>query len=230
MEGKSPSGSQLTAVRLAAALLAAYFAVLLVLMATSGNPSPASPGMTSVDSDAPAVEELASTRRVVTGSPPAKGLASIKPLRKRPALPSTIAVPEVGIDGEVVGVGDTEDGIRIPEPILAGWYRYGPRPGESGRSIIVGHINSIEGPALFANLGDAEPGAKVKVVDRAGKRHVYRVTSKLQVAKADFPAQRIYGPSGDAELVMITCGGDYDPESGFEDNVVVFARELDQDQ
>lgn len=224
MRGRSPSGSPLTAIRLAAALFAAYFAVLLVLMATSGSSSsPASPRTT----EAPAVSELASTRRVVTGSPPAGDLPAVEPLRKRPARPATIAIPDAGIEGDVVGVGETVDGIVIPEPILAGWYRYGPRPGESGRSIIVGHINSLEGPALFATLGAAEVGANVEIVDREGKRHVYEVTRKLQVAKADFPSQRIYGPSGDAELVMITCGGEYDSESGFEDNVIVFARELD---
>ena len=44
--------------------------------------------------------------------------------------------------------------------------------------------------------------------------------------KAAFPTAEVYGPTPDAQLRLITCGGDFDrSRRGYADNVVVFARQ-----
>jgi hypothetical protein len=34
----------------------------------------------------------------------------------------------------------------------------------------------------------------------------------------------VYGDADAPVLVLVTCGGDYDPERGYSDNVLVYAR------
>jgi hypothetical protein len=42
--------------------------------------------------------------------------------------------------------------------------------------------------------------------------------------KDDFPTIDVYGNTDDAQLRLITCGGDFDAGArSYEDNVVVFA-------
>lgn len=43
--------------------------------------------------------------------------------------------------------------------------------------------------------------------------------------KTDFPTQRVYGDLNRAELRVITCGGEYDPDKGgYQDNTILFAH------
>jgi hypothetical protein len=44
------------------------------------------------------------------------------------------------------------------------------------------------------------------------------------VNKRDFPRDAVFGRSQRSVLVLVTCGGAFDPDSGYEDNVIVFAR------
>jgi hypothetical protein len=44
------------------------------------------------------------------------------------------------------------------------------------------------------------------------------------VPKDQFPSERVYRPTPDAELRLITCGGDFDPgRLSYRDNIVVYA-------
>jgi hypothetical protein len=45
--------------------------------------------------------------------------------------------------------------------------------------------------------------------------------------KSDFPTGRVYGPTPDAELHLITCGGVFDQATGsYLSNVVVYATQV----
>lgn len=50
------------------------------------------------------------------------------------------------------------------------------------------------------------------------------MVGSTQVGKDEFPADSVYGSSQRPVLVLVTCGGEFDPETGYEDNVIVFAR------
>jgi Sortase domain len=55
----------------------------------------------------------------------------------------------------------------------------------------------------------------------------FRVTAVQTYAKDHFPTQAVYGPTPDAELRLITCGGAFDPATGhYMSNIVVFATEV----
>jgi hypothetical protein len=142
----------------------------------------------------------------------------------RPAQPTELDIPALGVRADIEGVGSTDTGIEVPQVGRAGWFDEGPRPGEPGRSVVIGHLDSESGPGLFALLPGVKNGTEVSITDADRDVHRYRVVGKAQVAKAAFPHGAVYGASDSSVLVLITCGGPYTPGYGYRDNVLVYAR------
>jgi sortase (surface protein transpeptidase) len=46
---------------------------------------------------------------------------------------------------------------------MAGWYALGPRPGDPGSSVILGHVDSRRGPAVLFRLRELRRGDEIKV-------------------------------------------------------------------
>src|ERR1017187_8736200 len=108
--------------------------------------------------------------------------------------------------------------------VVAGWYAGSPRPGAIGSSVIGGHIDSYQGPGVFFRLRLLHPGNQIYVRRADGTVAVFRVYAVQQYLKARFPTESVYGPTPDAELRLITCGGTFDPATGhYLSNVVVYA-------
>jgi len=163
---------------------------------------------------------LARAAEVQAGSPPRR------PRRRlRPAPPTSISIPAAGIEARVEPVAaDGEGTLRVPAVGRAGWYDGGPRPGEPGRAVIIGHLDSRRGPGLFARVPRLPPGTTVSIADDAGEVHRFNVIGGAQVEKDHFPAEHVYGGSGGPVLVLITCGGEFVEGEGYRDNVLVYAR------
>jgi hypothetical protein len=154
------------------------------------------------------------------------GAAGPATSENRPAVPVHLAIPALGVRADVQRVSSTATGIEVPQVGLAGWFDEGPRPGEPGRAVIIGHLDSQTGPGLFALLPGVRTGTQVKVTDASGAVHTFRVVGKAQVPKATFPSAAVYGTASRPVLVMITCGGPYTPGLGYRDNVLVYARSV----
>ena len=76
----------------------------------------------------------------------------------------SIEIPAVGVDALLVPVGLRADRtMEVPPVDQAGWYEPGPRPGEAGPAVIVGHVDSRRGPAVFFRLRDLRPGDRIVV-------------------------------------------------------------------
>jgi Sortase domain len=90
--------------------------------------------------------------------------------------------------------------------------------------VLVGHVDSRTGPAVFYRLRELAPGDEV-LVDRAdGTTARFIATSLDSYEKALFPSDLIYYPTLEPQLRLVTCGGPFDPSTGhYRDNVVVFA-------
>jgi sortase (surface protein transpeptidase) len=144
----------------------------------------------------------------------------------RAALPVSIAIPAAGVDARVVPVGLRPDGaMEVPEVDFAGWYRLGPRPGERGPAVIVGHVDSREGPAVFFRLGQLRRGDRIVVGQDGGAAAAFAVERVERHPKEALPAARIWNPAGQPVLRLITCGGSFDRSTGhYRDNVIVYAR------
>jgi sortase (surface protein transpeptidase) len=137
----------------------------------------------------------------------------------------SIAIPAVGIDARVVPVGLRADRtMEVPEVDLAGWYEPGPRPGEAGPAVIVGHVDSRHGPAVFFRLGELRPGDRITVGQQGGAARSFLVERVERSPKEALPVGRIWDRTRRPVLRLITCGGSFDRSTGhYRDNVVVYA-------
>ncbi len=106
----------------------------------------------------------------------------------------------------------------------AGWYRFSPSPGQVGPAVIVGHVDSRTGPAVFYRLSSLRPGDLVQVRRADGVVAEFAVDHIESFAKSAFPTQAVYGQIEQAGLRLITCSGEYRAaEGGYQENTVVFA-------
>lgn len=98
-------------------------------------------------------------------------------------------------------------------------------PGERGAAIVAGHVDTTTGPAIFLQLRFLQPGATVDITRTDGTVATFKVDTVETFSKAKFPDKRVYADTPDAQLRLITCGGNYDRTvKDYEDNVVVFAH------
>ena len=150
----------------------------------------------------------------------------VEPERIQAPNPVTIHIPRIGVRAPIIPLGLRGDGkIAVPEiPGEAGWWLGGPEPGEPGPAVILGHVDSTEGPAVFYHLRALTPGDEI-VIDRAdGSALTYIVEASERHPKDDFPTDEVYGPTEEPTLRLVTCGGDYDFDvRSYPDNVIVFA-------
>jgi hypothetical protein len=216
---------------LLAVLLPAVFAGAAVLLVSR---DPDAVGLAD-PRPAPALARLAE-RSPARGAPlrplaarPGRAALGAEPLESlqggiRPAPPVRIAIPAAHVNAPVRAVTANRKALAVPAVGTAGWFAGGPRPGENGRAIVIGHLDTRRGPGLFARVPELPPGTVVSVIDRRGGVHRYRVVGGAQVRKDRFPARYVYGSADAPVLVLITCGGDYDPQTGYEDNVLLYAR------
>jgi hypothetical protein len=144
------------------------------------------------------------------------------------ASPVSLTIPLIGVKTSLITLGLQSDGaLQVPSTTsVAGWYTGSPRPGAIGSAIIVGHIDSVSGPGVFYRLSELRRGNQVYVRRADGTMVLFRVTEIQTYPKNQFPTQTVYGPTPDAELRLITCGGAFDPSTGhYLSNVVVYATE-----
>lgn len=146
----------------------------------------------------------------------------------RPALvgsPIRVRIPAIEVDTGLERLTLGSNGELTP-PVsydLAGWYGEGVIPGDAGPAVIAGHVDSLRGPAVFYRLHELVPGDGVTVL-RGGVWVAFRVVAVEQYPKDEFPSERVYRPTPDAELRLITCGGEFQPgRLSYKDNIVVYA-------
>jgi len=141
------------------------------------------------------------------------------------ANPAVVSMPSLHLSAKLKPLHvDSRRRLVPPNYGSAGWYAAGPEPGEPGAAVIAGHLDNKSGPDVFAALGRAKPGDRIRVRLKDGTLVVFRVTEVKQFPQSHFPTKRVYGATKKPTLRMITCGGNYDHAAGhYLDNVVVFA-------
>jgi hypothetical protein len=142
------------------------------------------------------------------------------------AEPVRLRIPALHIDAKVRRLGLQHDGtIAVPDRTdVAGWFDGGPRPGQDGPAVILGHVDSREGPGIFIGLSRVKAGTTVRVDRADGTSVAFRITKVSRVPKVSFPTDRVYAPTLDPALRLVTCGGSFDRARGsYRDNVIAFA-------
>ncbi|MEU0132445.1 class F sortase [Streptomyces sp. NPDC006296] len=160
------------------------------------------------------------------GAQPRPGTGAARPLR--PSVPVRIRIPGIGVDAPMTGLGLGPDGSLDAPPAgdrnLTGWYEDGTPPGARGTAVVAGHVDDAQGPSVFYSLGSLKKGAEVEIDRRDGRTAVFSVDAVEVYENDAFPDKRVYGPTPDASLRLITCGGGYTRETGYQGNVVAFAH------
>jgi len=155
-----------------------------------------------------------------TSRPPA---AASVPVAQRPA---SLTIASIGVSTPLGDLGVAADGtVEVPSnPSLAGWFDRGPAPGQQGPAVVLGHVDSTTGPAVFARLGQLRQGDPIVITRRDGTVVTFTVDAVQTVPKDHFPTAETYGPVPGPALRLITCGGSYDhSRGGYQANVIVFA-------
>jgi hypothetical protein len=147
-----------------------------------------------------------------------------KPVVPR-SLPLRLDIPAIRVAAPVSQLGLNSDGsVEVPPNSQeVGWYDRGPSPGQMGSAVILGHVDSYQGPAAFFQIKSLSPGDDVSVTLANGQVAHFAVTSVVMYSKDDFPDEEVYGPHGGSDLQLVTCGGDFDRQTGhYLSNVVVY--------
>lgn len=154
--------------------------------------------------------------------------ATPAPVEQAP-VPERLTIASLGVDMPVSAVGVQEDGsMEIPErPQIAGWYEYGPAPGDpEGTTVLAAHVDDREyGVGPLAKLRDATAGDVVSVTDADGTTTQYVTESVTSIPRAQLPVDDLFTRTGPRSLALITCGGRFDEQTRtYSDNVVLIAQ------
>jgi len=192
-------------------ILAPFVGLLLLLTACGGDDDQSttdSPGNTTTGPSLGAVESYRSVR--VPESVPE---------------PVAVSIPAIDVSGPLTETGLNKDrSLEVPEFGELSWFAEGAAPGEPGPAAILGHVDTESGPDVFYRLRELSTGDRVIVTVKGGKKLVFVVGRVEQHAKTRFPTEKVWLPTAEPELRLITCGGEFDQSrDSYRDNIIAFA-------
>ncbi len=242
MNRTSSRGGRHGTARAVAATVALFLVGVLALAVGirggDGPPQPAALAAAPTSTSTTEVEPTPSPspRAKASPRPAAKKSSSAKKKKPEPRLgrllpasdPVALEIPSIGVkSSNFVDLEVAKDGtLAVPGSAdEVGFYTGGPTPGQFGPAVLGAHVDSKKGPGIFFNLGAVKPGNKIHVT-RQDKSRVTFVVDKVEVhPKDEFPTEAVYRGSFDkAEIRLVTCGGPFDRDKGYLDNVVVFGH------
>ncbi len=180
-------------------------------------PAP-SPARSSTDPGVPGPELSSSTGGTARPS------VGVDPVAPRPA-PVALRIPAIGVDVSLSTLGlNADHTVQVPTDFQqAGWFGLGPTPGQTGSAVILGHVDSYTGPAVFFRIRTLRAGDQVNVSLADGAIAHFQVSAVAMYAKDQFPAQQVYAPHGDSALQLVTCGGTFDTHTrSYLSNIVAY--------
>jgi hypothetical protein len=162
-----------------------------------------------------------------SGLDAARGFRSTRGYRATPD-PVRVDIPRIGVSSSLDRLGRAPDGTVETPPLrraaVAGWYALGPRPGDPGSAVILGHVDSKRGPAVFFRLRELRRGDEVRVERADGSVVRFVVERTEQFPKERFPTDDVYYPTLKPGLRLVTCGGLFDHRTQhYRSNIIVFA-------
>ena len=83
--------------------------------------------------------------------------------------PTRLDIPAIGVSTRIVPLGRSDDGsAEVPSGFtFAGWYDLGPKPGQVGPAVILGHVDSRTEAGVFFRLKSLLPGDRLTVWDKS---------------------------------------------------------------
>lgn len=144
-----------------------------------------------------------------------------------PGFPIRIKIPKISVDAALDYVVLTPKGeLGAPKkPSNAGWFARGPRPGETGSSVIDGHFGWVDNtPAVFDDLHKLTTGDKLYIEDERGATIAFVVRELRTYDQNEDASSVFYSNDGRAHLNLITCEGAWNEAlRSYSNRLVVFA-------
>lgn len=161
------------------------------------------------------------------------GPLGLNPAVGSTSMPVSIQIPDASVDAEVE-LNQIVDGIMLDPsgPYVVSWYEETGKLGEIDNVVMSGHIDYWEvGPAVFYTVAQLGEDALIQVAGDDGSTFTYAVewVQEYDVAGlTDEAIGEIVGKTDYRALTLITCGGQFDRESGqYLSRTVVRARLVD---
>jgi LPXTG-site transpeptidase (sortase) family protein len=161
---------------------------------------------------------------VIHNTLPSKTIPIVK--NSSHVVPVSISIPALGINTSIVNLFVDDAGtLEVPtNPSDVGWYEGSKVPGEDGPTVMVGHLDSVSGAAIFWNLRKLKSGDKIQITRSDGSKAIFTMQSKENFSQNNFPTKLVYG-GNEPSLRLITCSGTYSHKAGhYSQNLVVFAK------
>jgi hypothetical protein len=136
----------------------------------------------------------------------------------RPALPTSVDIPALGVHAtHLMPLGlDKNGAIETPplsQPMVLGYYTRSSPPCVPGPNkvpfALIGHVDGSGKPGVLVKLKNLKAGDTVTVGLDNGKSCTYRINKLAQYEKQDVPVQDVWGPTADAQIRIISCGGPF---------------------
>jgi sortase (surface protein transpeptidase) len=200
------------------AVLALLLGLLLPLVGAAAQETNADEDVATTE----ALSEVPSTgaRRPGPVILAATRVAAPEPERVEGVAPVELQVDSVGVDAPIE-LGDVVDGaMQDPSgPWVVSWYEPLGKIGEGGNVVLAGHVDYWNvGPAVFWDVRYLPEGDIIRVVGEDGKNYEYAVQwTQPYMAEELTPEviqNDIVGDTGEETLTLITCGGEFNPDTG----------------
>ncbi len=211
------------------ALAAAITGVVAIVVGLSRQQSAPQPPASATGHISTSPTTGASSPHSYGGAGHSSGGASAKP--PLPASrPVSIDIPTINVHSAVIPIGKAPDGsLAVPQPgpnlNKAAWYKNSVTPGQDGPAVIEGHIDTIQGPSVFFQLGAVRPGDHISITrqDHIVAEFVTTAVRSYPTHNA-FPTQTVFGGQlAKPTLRLITCSN-FDQSTGhYLGNTVVYA-------
>ena len=195
-------------------------AVLVAGCAGTAPPTAAPPPPpVAAPAPAPAASDLLGTRS-----------ATLDDLRtEQDRRPVRVSVPDVRGAAPVQArtTDPVDGGLDLPDDAATvAWWGSGSGPGDAAGSVVLAaHVSYRGQTGPFTDLAGVERGAVVVVTSADGTEHRYVVEGVRSAPKDALDREALFRTTGPAQLALVTCGGEYDPQTrSYASNVVLTAR------
>lgn len=183
--------------------------------------------LTGCSDASPSQSPAAAAQTPTTVVTPDADQSAESPAKPAAQAPVHVSIPSLGVDSDIMRLGLNTDGtVEVPpaeKGMTVGWYTGGPVPGEQGPAVLIGHNDTRFGRAVFHDLKKITKGADITVRDAKGAEVHFAVTGRETASKTAFPTNRVYGPTDDRALRLVTCDGAFDAQGHPVDNLIVYA-------
>jgi LPXTG-site transpeptidase (sortase) family protein len=144
--------------------------------------------------------------------------------------PRSIQLPAIGASGLIQKMGiDQHNAIAVPGNVsVAGWYALGAKPGDTGVSLIDGHVQGKYSPGIFKKLKDLKPGDQLSVIYGDNSVRTFQVV-RLTAYSPEDTAKHMLEPTDGikAQLNLITCDGTYNKATHeYDKRILVITKSL----